>query len=894
MLVALAVMLGLAATAPGASAATLPPQFDDQPVASVSGATSFAFVSSTRMLIAGKDGQLRVYENGALLPTPAIDLTSVTCADSERGLLGVAVDPQFTSNRFIYLFYTFKKFGGCELNTANSPVNRVSRFVLPASNVIDPLTETVLIDSMPSPNGNHNAGDIQFGKDGFLYVAIGDGGCDYAGDSGCGPSNNASRDPHVLTGKVLRITRAGGIPASNPYQGAGTDRCNVTGRTTPGRRCQETFASGLRNPWRIPHDPNAAGTRFYVNDVGQALWEEIDLGQAGADYGWNVREGHCATNSTTNCGPPPVGMTNPIFDYPHQNGCASITGGAFVPVGAWPVAYDGAYLFQDLVCGKIFRLVDQGGGVFTSTDFATDFGTNTLVDMRFGPHGSGQALYYITWATFPQQVRRIAFTGQANRAPTARASANRQSGNLPLAVSFDGTTSSDPDGDPLTYEWDFGDGSPHAFGATASHTYTTQGTFTATLTVRDGRGGVGTDDLRIDAGNNAPAPVINSPAASKLFRVGETITLTGGATDPEDGTLPASALTWEVIRHHDTHTHPWLPPTSGNNVPFQAPAPEDLTATTNSYLEIMLTATDSRGLTTTVRQDLDPRIVNVTFNTQPAGRTIEVFGQPFSAPKVITSWDGWGLGVNAPDQTDSSGGPLTFAAWSDGGARGHTVTTPAAPATYVATFTQPYARPKGASPLRAAMVVAYDPCTSPDRQHGPPLASPSCSGPTPASDHLTVGTADSNGRATEFTGSVRLVAVPGDPATPADEADVTLRVTAQDVLTVPALSDYAGQLQASLTMRVTDRVNGSTQAESGTTQDLPFRFTVQCAATPVDPAGGTCDAATSAEAVLPGAVVEGRRAIWALGPLQLFDGGSDGSAATTPNTLFLTQGVFVP
>jgi PKD repeat protein len=514
--------------------------------------------------------------------------------------------------------------------------------------------------------------------------------------------------------------------------------------------------------------------------------------------------------------------------------------------------------------------------------------------MRFGPHGSGQALYYITWITFPHQIRRIAFTGQANRAPTARASADRQSGNLPLAVNFDGAASSDPDEDQLTYEWDFGDGSPHAFGVTASHTYTAQGTFTATLTVRDGRGGVDTDDLRIDAGNNAPTPVINSPAASKLFRVGETITLTGGATDPEDGALPASALTWEVTRHHDTHTHPWVPQTSGNNVPFQAPAPEDLTATTNSYLEVFLTATDSRGLTSTVSRNLNPRIVNVTFDTQPAGRTIVVFGQPFSAPEVITSWDGWGLGVNAPDQSDSAGGPLTFAAWSDGGARMHTITTPAAPATYVTTFTQPHARPKGASPLRGSMVVAYDACTSPDRLHGPPLASPSCSGPTPSSDHLTVGTADSNGRPTEFTGSVRLVAITGDPATTADEADVTLRVTAEDVLTRPALADYAGELQASMTMRVTDRLNGSTQAESGTTQDTPFRFAVPCAATPADPAGGTCDVATSVEAVLPGAVVEGKRAIWALGPLQLFDGGSDGVASTSPNTLFLTQGVFVP
>lgn len=893
-LLAAAVGVTALAGALPAHAATLPPQFDDQPVVSVTSPTAFAFTPDGRMLVTTKTGALRVVAGGTVLSTPALDLTSRICSESERGLLGVAVDPQFASNRFVYLYYTHKKFGVCEFNTANSPVNRVSRFVLPAGNVIDPATETVLVDNMPSPNGNHNAGDIQFGKDGFLYIAIGDGGCDYAGDSGCAGSNNAARDQHVLTGKVLRVTRDGGIPAGNPYQGGDSDRCNITGRTTAGRKCQETFAWGLRNPWRIPHDPNAAGTKFHINDVGQNLWEEIDLGQAGADYGWNVREGRCANNSTTDCGPPPVGMTNPIFDYAHANGCASITGGAFVPLGIWPAAYDGVYLFQDLVCGKIFRLVDQGGGVYGMTDFATDFGTNTLIDMRFGPHGTGQALYYITWGPSPDEIRRIVYTGQANRAPTARPTADRQAGNLPLAVNFDGTASSDPDGDPLTYEWDFGDGSPAASGATASHTYTTQGTFTATLTVRDGRGGVGTDTLRIDAGNNPPAPSITNPSPSKLFRVGETITLSGGATDPEDGTLPATSLSWEVLRHHDTHTHPWVEPTSGNNVPLQAPAPEDLTATTTSYLEIRLTATDSRGLSRTVTQDLDPRLVSITFDTQPGGRRVEVLGQSFTAPADITSWDGWGLAVNAPNQQDALGNPLVFAAWSDGGARTHTITTPASPATYVATYTRTYARPKAASPLRASLVVAYDQCTAPDRVHGPPLGSPSCSGPLPASDHITVGTPDSNGRATEFTGTVILSTILGNPSTPADEADLRLRVVARDVSEAAGLTDYTGELQASFDLRVTDRLHGPSEAESGTTQVAPFGFAVPCAATPGDPAGADCAVTTSADALLPGAVVEGKRALWATGPLRVFDGGADGVASTSPNTLFATQGIFIP
>ena len=186
----------------------------------------------------------------------------------------------------------------------------------------------------------------------------------------------------MLIGKILRITTDGNIPATNPFQGPGTSRCNVTGSTTPGNVCQETFAWGLRNPFRIAFDPNSSGNRFYINDVGQGTWEEIDAAQAGADYGWNVREGFCATGSTTDCGPPPAGMTNPIFAYPHVNGCDAITAGAFVPDGVWPGAYDGSYLFADYLCGKIFRLVPAAGGAFTATDFATDLGTGGPIAMR--------------------------------------------------------------------------------------------------------------------------------------------------------------------------------------------------------------------------------------------------------------------------------------------------------------------------------------------------------------------------------------------------------------------------------------------------------------------------------------------------------------------------------
>jgi glucose/arabinose dehydrogenase len=390
----------LVALTPVPAAAAVPAGFEDELVVGVSAPTALAFTDG-RMLVTSQGGTVRVVKHGSLLPTPALDLTATTCSNSERGLLGIAVDPAFATNGFVFVYHSVRTGALCDDRT----INRVTRFVMTGDTLGGGV---VLIDNIPSPAGNHNAGDLQFGKDGLLYVSVGDGGCDYPGGtpSGCGASNDAARDEHVLLGKILRVDRNGGIPPSNPFQGAGTARCNVTGRTTAGQRCQETFAWGLRNPFRMAFDPNATGARFHINDVGQATWEEIDLGIAGADYGWNVREGFCATGSTTNCGPPPAGMTNPIFAYGRSDGCRSITGGAFVPAGTWPAEYQGKYLFSDFACGKIFRLNPDGSGGFTRVDFATGLGGNSAVHLAFGPWSGTQALYYTTYAS-GGQVRRI-------------------------------------------------------------------------------------------------------------------------------------------------------------------------------------------------------------------------------------------------------------------------------------------------------------------------------------------------------------------------------------------------------------------------------------------------------------------------------------------------------
>ena len=681
----LACVLALPLYAAPAVASVTPADFEDVIITKVNGPVGLAFTPDGRLVMLSQFGRVHVYKDGAQLPSPALDISAKLCSDKERGLLGIAIDPAFSTNHFVFLYYTYKKFGVCDYDTPSSPVNRVSRFVLPDSNVVDPTTEVVLIDNIPQPDGIHNAGDLHFGKDGFLYVSVGDGGCDYAGNSGCGSQNDASRDQHVLLGKILRIDRNGGVPPTNPFLGADSARCNATGRTDPGKKCQETFSWGLRNPWRFAFDPNAQSTKFFVNDVGQATWEEIDQGQPGADFGWNVREGHCARGSSTDCGPPPAGMTNPVYDYNHSTGCTSITGAAFVPNGIWPSAFDGTYLYGDFVCGKIIRLTPAAQGGFTPTDFITGLGTNSVTTMKFGPYGTSQALYYMNYLG-GGEVHRVRFTGSANRAPTAVATADVTSGPVPLTVHFNGTGSTDPDGDLLTFDWNFGDGTAHSTSATPTHIYNSVGTFTATLAVSDGRGGQNAASLRIDAGNTAPTATITSPSTSKRFKVGEVITLHGSATDPQDGQLPNGALSWTVIKHHDTHVHPFLPPTSGNDIPITMPDPEDLAATTTTYLEIQLTATDSGGLASTTTQNLYPNVVNVTFSTQPSGLTVSVNGTTFVGPSTIPSWEAYALNVNAPDQADGSGQPWTFGSWSDGGAAAHAIVTPASAVSYTATF----------------------------------------------------------------------------------------------------------------------------------------------------------------------------------------------------------------
>jgi glucose/arabinose dehydrogenase len=516
------------------SAVALPNGFDQKKVADVTAPTALDFTPDGRMLVASKPGQLYVVDSGNRFV--ALDLGLKVCSNSERGLLGVAVDPDFrdAGRKYVYLYYTFDKSDACEPNNPSEPVNRVSRFTM-SDNKVDPGSEQILLNNIPSPAGSHNGGDVRFGKDKLLYVSVGDGYCDYAGDSGCAGQNDASRDRNIVLGKVLRIKRDGGIPASNPYTGVNSGRCDQKGHTASGNNCQETFARGLRNPFRMAFDPDAAGTRFRINDVGQDRWEEIDRARAGDDYGWNFCEGSYDNPSragTVNC----TGKTytGPIYEYSHGKpgaGCESkagesITGGAFVPDGFWPASYDRAYLFGDYVCNRIFKLTPTTGGGFQRELFAGGLGTGGPIAMDFGPYRTAdRALYYTTFAG-GGEVRRIVHTG-GNLAPVAAADTTGANYGTSLTMNFDGSGSRDPDGDtPLTYVWNFGDSSAptETTDPTLNHTYPEPGKFTVRLTVKDNLGKESASDaVAVYPGDTPPRPVIVSPTVGTTFRVGGTV-----------------------------------------------------------------------------------------------------------------------------------------------------------------------------------------------------------------------------------------------------------------------------------------------------------------------------------------------------------------------------------
>jgi glucose/arabinose dehydrogenase len=357
-----------------ASAATLPSNFAEALVANgLSNPTAMAFAPDGRLFVCQQSGQLRVIKNGSLLATPFVSLT--VDANSERGMLGVAFDPNFATNNFVYVYYT-----------ATTPQihNRVSRFTASAGNpdVAAAGSEVTFLDlNNLSGATNHNGGAIHFGPDGKLYIAVGEN---------ANPAN--SQSVGNLLGKILRINSDGTLPADNPTTFPG-----IAG--SPSGQNRAIWSVGLRNPYTFTFQPGVG--RMFINDVGQNAWEEINDGIPGSNYGWNICEGFCA--------PPNANFRDPLFRYGHGSssttGCA-ITGGAFYnpTTATFPSDYVGKYFYAEFCTGWIRRFDPA-----TGTDQAFATGASNPVDLIVTNDGS---LYYL--ARGAGAVFRVVFNPPTN------------------------------------------------------------------------------------------------------------------------------------------------------------------------------------------------------------------------------------------------------------------------------------------------------------------------------------------------------------------------------------------------------------------------------------------------------------------------------------------------
>src|SRR5919109_1417794 len=680
------VVLSAPASAP---AATYPMGFSEQTVFSgLVNPTAIRFASDGRIFVAEKTGLVKVFDSLSD-PEPDVfaDLRTEVHNFWDRGLLGLALDPDFPNTPYVYVLYTHDaaiggtapRWGtpgatsdGCPSPpgaTADGCVvsGRLSRLTASGNAMTGP--EQVLIEDWCQQYPSHSIGSLDFGPDGALYVSGGDGASfnfvDYGQD---GSPLNPCGDPPGGVGAVLTPPTAEGGALRSQDLRTPTDPTSLdgallrvnpeTGDALPDNpnaassdpNAQRIVAYGMRNPFRFGVRPGTG--EVWIGDVGWNTWEEIERLQtptaAVRNFGWPCYEGSgrqggydsanlsiCENLYAAGAG----AVRSPLFAWNHSakvaaeacpTGSSSAAGIAFgSQSGSYPSEYRGALFFADYSRDCIWAMLPGPDGVpdpATIRTFAD--GAANPVHLQIGPGGD---LFY---ADFDGgTIRRVTFT-PANQPPTAVATANPTSGSAPLTVQFDGSGSTDPDaGDnTLSYAWDLdGDGQYDDSTAVApSYTYTTQGVYTASLRVTDGHGASSTAAVTINVGNTPPTATITSPAPGTTWKVGDVIQFAGGATDAQDGPLPASALSWALVLQHcpsNCHTHPLQSFDGVAGGSFTTPDHEY-----PSYLELRLTATDSGGLSDTTSVRLDPRTVTLTLDTSPGGFSLALNGSLLPSP----------------------------------------------------------------------------------------------------------------------------------------------------------------------------------------------------------------------------------------------------------------------
>lgn len=627
------------------SAATTwsPGLYSQQVVGGLTNPTAIAWTPDGRMLIALKEGKILVYKNGQLLPTPFVDLSNEVNDVADRGLLSLAVDPQFDNNRYIYLLYAYDppELPGAPNSADGSDGDgqRVARLVRVKANgdTADLATKEVILgknstyanigaaddpdgggphtscedsgvpveDCIPADSASHTIGSVAFGTDRSLFVSVGDGARFVVVD----PRALRAYDVNSLAGKILRIDPdTGNGYADNPWCDSPTNidknRCKV-------------YATGLRNPFRMKVDPTT--NEPYHGNVGWFSWEEINTGR-GKNFGWPCWEGNehqglyngpeesyeknpvtamqCQAVYSGTLGP----VEPPYYAYPHwydnaQHDASAMAGPVYTGANlSYPPEYHGKlFIFdysgdQDWI--KYLTLDGAPPQVGTLGEGVSDMVGQFAgpVDLALNPH-DGDLYYVVLNGTGPGQVRRIRYT-EGNLPPVAHLSAMPLYGTLLLTVTFSAGGSHDPEAQSITFTWDFGDGVLTDTGAlaTITHTYNTPGVYTAVMTVTDVLGAPDSTTVQVVAGNRPPQASITTPLSGTTYYAGKNVPFSGEANDPEDGTLDDTRLLWTGLLHHEDHVHPDQFRATGTSGSFVYP---EHGGGEMYWLELCLTVTDN-------------------------------------------------------------------------------------------------------------------------------------------------------------------------------------------------------------------------------------------------------------------------------------------------------------
>ncbi|GLW10241.1 glycosyl hydrolase [Microtetraspora sp. NBRC 13810] len=625
-------------------------------------AMSLAVLPDRSVLHTARDGTVR-FTDAQGNTKVAIKLSVYT--HDEEGLQGVAVDPGFATNRYIWLYYSpalNTPAGDAPTTGTQTDWDRwkgelyLSRFTLRADNTLDPASEKIVM-RVPNDRGQccHVGGDIDFDAAGNLYLTTGDDTNPFESNSYTPIDERTTRNPQFdaqrtsgntndLRGKVLRIKpQPDGtytIPAGNLFAPG-------TARTRP-----EIYAMGLRNPFRMSVDkatgivylgdygPDAGGADANRGPGGQVEFNRIT---SAGNYGWPYCTGTNTTAETYveytfpsgpagaryNCAAPannsfrntglatlPAARASWI-KYGDAGSPPEFGGGSESPMGGPVYRYDAALnsnvKFPASLNGRFFageygrrwiKAIEVKADGAPGVIEAFPWTGTQVMDMAFGPDG---ALYVLDYGTGGgnQALYRVEYIGGSNRNPIAKAAANPTSGGQPLTVQFSSAGSSDPEGGALTYSWNFGDGATST-AANPSHTYTRTGTFTPTLTVRDPQGLTGTASLVVTVGNTAPTVSFVQPASGQLFSFGDAVPFQLNVTDPEDGTIDCTKVKLTYLLGHDSHSHS-ITSTNGCSGTITVPVDGEHDSAANIYGVFDAEYTDKNGLTTHTIRTLQPR-----------------------------------------------------------------------------------------------------------------------------------------------------------------------------------------------------------------------------------------------------------------------------------------------